>query len=131
MYKRQTLGADDGIGVSVALSVLQASDLVHGPLEVLFTIDEETGMTGANGLQPGLLKGDILLNLDSEDEGELCIGCAGGADVHVDARVKELPVPATALAFQIDVVGLRLSLIHIFCGTMSRWHCSTTVRACS
>ena len=102
-----TLGADDGIGVSVALSVLQASDLVHGPLEVLFTIDEETGMTGANGLQPGLLKGDILLNLDSEDEGELCIGCAGGADVHVDARVKELPVPATALAFQIDVVGLR------------------------
>ncbi len=64
-----TLGADNGIGVAAAMAVLEAKDIAHGPVEALFTIDEETGMTGAFGIKPGLLKGDILLNLDSEDEG--------------------------------------------------------------
>ena len=73
-----TLGSDNGIGVAATLAVLASTDLTHGPLEALFTIDEETGMTGVFGLEPGLLNGDILLNLDSEEEGELCVGCAGG-----------------------------------------------------
>ncbi len=68
-----TLGADNGIGVAAAMAVLEATNLVHGPVEALFTIDEETGMTGAFGLKPGILKGDILLNLDSEDDSELNI----------------------------------------------------------
>ncbi len=76
-----TLGSDNGIGVAAALSVLASDRISHGPLEALFTIDEETGMTGAFGLKKGLLKGDILLNMDSEDENEICVGCAGGLDV--------------------------------------------------
>jgi len=76
--KGTTLGSDNGIGVSAALGVLASKDIIHGPLEALFTIDEETGMTGANGLEAGLLKGDILMNLDSEDEGELYVGLCRG-----------------------------------------------------
>ncbi len=76
-----TLGSDNGIGVAAALAVLASAELVHGPIEALFTIDEETGMTGAFGLEKGSLKGDILLNLDSEDPGELYVGCAGGINV--------------------------------------------------
>ena len=75
-----TLGADNGLGCAVAMAVLEQNDLVHGPIEVLITIDEETGMTGARALKPGVLKGDILINLDSETEGELYVGCAGGLD---------------------------------------------------
>jgi dipeptidase D len=78
-----TLGSDNGIGVAATMSVLSSKDLVHGPVEALFTIDEETGMTGAFGLKKGLLNGDILMNLDSEDEGELYVGCAGGMDVNI------------------------------------------------
>ena len=78
--KGTTLGADNGIGVAIALSVLESGDLKHGPVEVLITTDEETGMTGARALEPGVLKGDILINLDSETEGELYVGCAGGLD---------------------------------------------------
>ena len=91
MYKRQdgdwvkakgtTLGADNGLGVAAIMAVLEAKDLKHGPLEALITKDEETGMYGAFGLKPGTVNGEILLNLDSEDEGELYIGCAGGMDV--------------------------------------------------
>ena len=73
-----TLGADDGIGVASALAVLDDDTVEHGPIECLFTVDEETGMTGAFGIQPGFIKGSILLNLDSEDEGQMFIGCAGG-----------------------------------------------------
>ena len=88
-----TLGADNGVGVAMALSVLEAKDLQHGPVEVLVTIDEETGMTGANALKPGLLKGDILINLDSETEGELYIGCAGGIDASASIPYHTEAVP--------------------------------------
>lgn len=78
--KGTTLGSDNGMGVAAALTVLESKDIEHGPIEALFTIDEETGMTGAFGLQAGFLQSDILMNMDSEDEGELYIGCAGGID---------------------------------------------------
>src|SRR5512133_2443525 len=74
--KGTTLGADNGLGVAATLAVLESKTISHGPLEALFTIDEETGMTGAFGLKAGFMKGEILINLDSEDEGELYIGCA-------------------------------------------------------
>lgn len=83
-----TLGADNGIGVSAALAVMETKDLVHGDIEALFTVDEETGMTGAFGLESNFLKGDILLNLDSEDEGELYVGCAGGVDAICSLPIK-------------------------------------------
>ena len=78
-----TLGADNGIGAAAILAVLEDDSLVHGPLEALFTATEETGMDGAFGLKKGLLHGDILLNLDSETEGELYVGCAGGLDANI------------------------------------------------
>jgi len=102
-----TLGADNGIGVAAAMAVLESSDLEHGPLEALFTVDEETGMTGAFGLKAGLLKADILMNLDSEDEGELYVGCAGGENTHVTLTYTEEPVPAGSAAFKIGVTGLK------------------------
>jgi dipeptidase D len=105
--KGTTLGADNGIGVALAMSVLEEKDLPHGPVEVLFTTDEETGMTGSNHLEPGIFKGDILLNLDSEDEGELCIGCAGGLDGIADFKYKTLKVPAGYEAYRIEVKGLQ------------------------
>ena len=102
-----TLGADDGIGCAAALSVLESTDIAHGPIEVLITIDEETGMTGAFGLKTGEFKGDILLNLDSETEGELYVGCAGGLDANISFDYKQMPVPANTNAFQLEVKGLR------------------------
>ena len=78
--KGTTLGADDGIGVAAQLAILESKTIEHGPIECLFTVDEETGLTGAFALKQGFLKGNILLNLDSEDEGQLYIGCAGGKD---------------------------------------------------
>lgn len=91
--KGTTLGADNGIGVAMAMSVLQSDDIKHGPVEVLVTIDEETGMTGANELKPGVLHGDILINLDSETEGELYIGCAGGVDASASIPYRTEQVP--------------------------------------
>ena len=88
-----TLGADNGIGVAIAMSVLESRELRHGPVEVLVTIDEETGMTGAHALKPGLLNGDILINLDSETEGELYIGCAGGLDASASIPYSTEQVP--------------------------------------
>ena len=76
--QRYYIGADNGNGVATELAILAATDIEHGPLECLFTVDEETGLTGAFALKPGFMTGDILINLDSEDEGELFIGCAGG-----------------------------------------------------
>jgi dipeptidase D len=77
-----TLGADNGIGMAAALAVLASDKIEHGPLECLFTVDEETGLTGAFALKSGFMNGDVLLNLDSEDEGEIFIGCAGGCLHH-------------------------------------------------
>ena len=78
-----TLGADNGIGVAYAMAAMADPTLKHGPLEALFTINEEVGMDGANGLKPGFSRGDILLNIDSEEEGKLFVGCAGCIDVNV------------------------------------------------
>ena len=94
-----TLGADNGLGCAVAMSVLEAKDLQHGPIEALFTIDEETGMTGAKFLKGGILKGDILLNLDSETEGELYVGCAGGLDTNVVSIIKRINFPSSGCLF--------------------------------
>jgi len=102
-----TLGADDGLGCAAAMAVLEAKDLVHGPIEALFTTDEETGMTGARALKPGVLQGDILLNLDSETEGELYIGCAGGFDGTATFKYKEEPLAKDYKTFKIVVTGLR------------------------
>ncbi len=102
-----TLGADNGIGVSAALAILADKSLKHGPLEVLLTIDEETGMTGAFGLKPGLLRGEILLNLDSEDEGELYIGCAGGMNTSASLAYKQTEVPSGMKAFEVALKGLK------------------------
>jgi dipeptidase D len=102
-----TLGSDNGIGVAAAMTVLASKDIVHGPVEALFTIDEETGMTGAFGLQKGLLRGDILMNLDSEDEGELYVGCAGGIDVSIKKEYAEEKSPHGMTAFKIVAKGLK------------------------
>jgi len=102
-----TLGSDNGIGVAAAMGILESTSLKHGPIEALFTIDEETGMTGAFGLKPGLLRGDILINMDSEDEGELYVGCAGGIDVSASKTYKEEIVPEGMIAYQIVVGGLK------------------------
>jgi len=102
-----TLGADNGIGVAAALAVLEAKDIRHGPLECLFTVDEETGMTGAFELKPGFIKGDILINMDSEDEGELYIGCAGGIDTNAFFDYKEEPTPGNHQAYMVEVKGLK------------------------
>jgi len=102
-----TLGADNGIGVAAAMAVLESKDIKHGPIEALFTIDEETGMTGAFGLKPDVLNADILLNLDSEDEGELYIGCAGGENTNMEFTYSEEDVPAGVSAYQVKVTGMK------------------------
>ena len=102
-----TLGADDGLGVAAAMSVLESKTLKHGPIEALFTVDEETRMVGAKALKPGILKGDILLNLDSETEGELYVGCAGGVDANISFKYKEEALPKDYKACKIVVTGLR------------------------
>ncbi len=103
-----TLGADNGVGVAAILAILEDETLVHGELEALLTATEETGMDGANGLKGGLLKGEILLNLDSEDEGELFIGCAGGVDLSAEFEYDSVPSPDTDYqAYRIDVKGLK------------------------
>jgi dipeptidase D len=102
-----TLGADNGIGVASTMAVLASKDIAHGPLEALFTIDEETGMTGVFGLEKGLLKGDILMNLDSEDEGELYVGCAGGVDVNITKDYPEEKSPMGMVAYKIIAKGLK------------------------
>ena len=88
-----TLGADCGIGMAAALAILDAQDIPHGPLECLFTVDEETGLTGAFGLGSDMLTGRYLINLDSEDEGELFIGCAGGVDTLASFHYTNEPAP--------------------------------------
>ena len=104
---RTTLGADNGIGVAMGLAVLEDATVQHGPVEVLVTYDEETGMTGANELRPGVLKGDILINLDSEEEGELCVGCAGGLDATAAFRYYKYKTPKGFCGLCIKVSGLQ------------------------
>ncbi len=102
-----TLGADNGIGLAAAMAVLQSKDIPHPDLEMFITIDEETGMHGAFGLQAGFLKGEILMNLDSEDEGELYVGCAGGLDANITFSYKEKPVPENDVALKVSLTGLK------------------------
>ena len=105
--KGTTLGADDGIGMAAQMAVLTSTDIAHGPIECLFTVDEETGLTGAFALQPGFLSGNILLNLDSEDEGEMFIGCAGGIDTVINMGYKTEKTPAESFAVKVQVKGLQ------------------------
>ena len=105
--KDTTLGADNGIGLAAAMSVLQSTDIAHPAIEMFVTVDEETGMHGAFGLQPGFLQGDILINMDSEDEGELYVGCAGGIDADITFRYKEVEVPEGDVALKISLTGLK------------------------
>jgi dipeptidase D len=102
-----TLGADDGIGIAASLAVLASDTIVHGPLECLFTVDEETGMSGAFGLEENFMTGKILLNLDSEDEGDIFIGCAGGIDTIGRFRKKTKPVSKQQSALKITLDGLQ------------------------
>ncbi|MDO5607952.1 MAG: aminoacyl-histidine dipeptidase [Capnocytophaga sp.] len=102
-----TLGADNGIGVAAIMAILESNDIAHPPLEALFTIDEETGMTGAMGLKGGLLHGQILLNLDTEEDDEIDIGCAGGVDVTATRSYTEEAVPENVTAYKISVKGLQ------------------------
>ena len=105
--KGTTLGADNGMGVASIMTILADDSIEHGPLEAFFTIDEETGMTGAFGLKGGLLKGDILLNLDSEDEGELYIGCAGGEDSTINDTYQPTSIPSGHSALKVALRGLK------------------------
>ncbi len=102
-----TLGADNGIGCAAIFAILEDKTIQHGPIEALLTIDEETGMTGAFGLKAGVLKGDILMNLDSEDEGELYVGCAGGVDANISMKYNTEATPADSTAFELNITGLK------------------------
>ena len=102
-----TLGADNGIGLATAMTIIQSTDIPHPAVEMFITVDEETGMFGAFGLQPNFLKGDILMNLDSEDEGELYVGCAGGIDADIEFRYKEVKVPEGDVALKVSLTGLK------------------------
>lgn len=102
-----TLGADNGIGVATELAVLADDKIEHGPIECLFTVDEETGLSGAFALKEGFITGDILLNLDSEDEGEVFIGCAGGIDSVAEFQYTEVDVPQGYFFFKVEVKGLK------------------------
>ncbi len=102
-----TLGADNGIGLAAAMSILQSSGVPHPAIEMFITADEETGMFGAFGLQPNFLKGDILINMDSEDEGELYVGCAGGIDADIMFRYKETGIPEGDVALKVSLTGLK------------------------
>jgi dipeptidase D len=105
--KGTTLGADNGLGVATIMAILESDTIAHPALEALFTIDEETGMTGAKGLKGGLLKGEILLNLDTEEDDEIGVGCAGGIDVTATREYKEEETPEFKVGYSISVKGLQ------------------------
>lgn len=105
--KGTTLGSDNGIGVAAALAVMESKDIEHGPVEALFTLDEETGLFGAQALKPGFLNGKILLNLDSEEDGALYIGCAGGQNTFAEFKFTPAEAPANTVAFEIKITGLK------------------------
>ena len=104
--KGTTLGADDGIGVAMELAILESDDIEHGPIECLFTRDEETGLTGAFGLQAGFMTGDMLINLDSEDEGQIFVSCAGGITTHADFHFTREEAPAGQFFLKASLKGL-------------------------
>lgn len=104
--KGTTLGADNGLGVAAIMSILEATDIPHPAIEALFTIDEETGMTGAKGLQANFLQGQILLNLDTENDCEIDVGCAGGIDISATKSYAQVDVAPNSTAFKIVVNGL-------------------------
>jgi dipeptidase D len=120
-----TLGADNGIGVAAIMAILQSTDIPHPAIEALFTIDEETGMTGAIQIEPGNISGTILLNLDTEDDDELSIGCAGGIDTNTSMKVTFEPLPADFVTFQIELRGLLGGHsgmdIHLGRGNANKW----------
>jgi len=105
--KGTTLGADNGLGVATIMAVLESTDIEHPAIEALFTIDEETGMTGAMGLKGGLLKGEILLNLDTEEDDEIGVGCAGGVDVTATRTYNLEDTPETKIGYKVVVKGLQ------------------------
>jgi len=98
--------ADNGIGVASIMTILQSKDIPHPALEALFTIDEETGMTGAKGLKGGLLSGDFLLNLDTEEDDEIDIGCAGGVDVSAFREYDVVDTPDNSVGYTLTIKGL-------------------------
>ena len=102
-----TLGADNGIGVAAALAVMVSDDLVHGPVQALVTVDEETGLTGANNLGQGMITGKYLLNLDSEEDGEITLGCAGGIDTTCEFSYTPQPAPASLLYFKVGLTKMQ------------------------
>ena len=102
-----TLGSDNGIGLAAGMAVSEDASVMHGPLELLFTIDEETGLTGADNLQPGFIKGKYLLNLDSEDDGVFFIGCAGGIDTVGSFNIEKEPAPNNAVSYELLISGLK------------------------
>ncbi len=103
---RTTLGADDGIGVATIMAILQDKDMDHGPIEALFTVDEEDGFAGVNGLAPGMLKGDYLINIDWETEGTFAIGSAGGEYVDAAGKYKLETTPSNMVGYRISITGL-------------------------
>ncbi|WP_203292955.1 aminoacyl-histidine dipeptidase [Luteirhabdus pelagi] len=105
--KGTTLGADNGLGVAAIMALLESNDIEHPALEALFTIDEETGMTGAMGLKGGILKGDILLNLDTEEDDEIGVGCAGGVDITATRGYDEVGSPENCFWYTVSVKGLQ------------------------
>ena len=105
--KGTTLGADNGLGVATIMAILESKEIAHPAIDALFTIDEETGMTGAMGLKGGLLKGEILLNLDTEEDDEIGVGCAGGVDVTASKSYSPQSTPENAIGYQISVKGLQ------------------------
>ncbi|MBK9783009.1 MAG: aminoacyl-histidine dipeptidase [Betaproteobacteria bacterium] len=105
--EKTTLGADNGIGVALMLAALEDTHLLHGPLEALFTVDEEAGMGGARGLAAGALQGQLMLNLDTEEWGEFYLGCAGGLDVNVERVGESEPMPAEYCVARLSLRGLR------------------------
>lgn len=104
--KGTTLGADDGIGVAMEMALLQSNDIEHGPIECVFTRDEETGLTGAMGMKSGFMTGDYLLNLDSEDEGQIFVSCAGGARTTAVFDFENQPLPDGYFTFSLQIKGL-------------------------
>lgn len=105
--KGTTLGADNGVGMAAAMALADDDSVTHGPLEILITVEEETGLTGAGKLDPNLLQGKVLLNLDTEELGALYIGCAGGGDLRLTVPIKRTAAAADAAGFRVKVSGLR------------------------